>query len=145
MTPPDQEGLSEGEIDLGRGVRLHRADVEWRFSTAGGPGGQHVNTSNTRAEASIDVDTAAMPDWARACIKRRFGRVVTAAAGDTRSQARNRELALERLCERLREALRPPPPPRRATRPTAASRRRRLDDKRRRAQVKRQRRSASDE
>lgn len=134
-----------GGIDLGRGVRLQRADVSWRFSTAGGPGGQHVNTSNTRAEASVDVEAAALPEWARRRIERRYGRVVTGVAGDTRSQARNRDLALERLADRLREALQPPPPARRATRPTAASQRRRLDDKRRRAQVKNQRRARPDE
>lgn len=147
MTPadpaerPGPSGPSEGEIDLGRGVRLHRADIQWRFSTAGGPGGQHVNTSNTRAEASVDVELAVLPEWARACIKRRYGRVVTGVAGDTRSQARNRDLALDRLAERLRDALRPPPPPRRPTRPTKSSQRRRVEDKRRRAQVKRNRRA----
>lgn len=136
---------SEDEIDLGRGVRLHRTDVTWRFSTAGGPGGQHVNTSNTRAEASVDVAAAELPEWARQRIRRRLGATVAAAAGDTRSQARNRELALDRLADRLRAALAPPPPERRPTRPTAASQRRRLDDKRRRAQVKRERRARPDD
>ena len=145
MTPREPTGPGEGQIDLGRGVYLHRADVQWRFSTAGGPGGQHVNTSNTRVEASLDAETAALPEWARGCIKRRFGRVVTGVAGDTRSQTRNRELALDRLAERLREALKPPPPPRRATRPTASSQRRRLEEKRRRAQVKQQRRGRPEE
>ncbi|HET6964620.1 MAG TPA: alternative ribosome rescue aminoacyl-tRNA hydrolase ArfB [Acidimicrobiales bacterium] len=131
-------------IDLGRGVRLQRGDVTWRFSTAGGPGGQHVNTSNTRAEATVDVDVADLPDWARQRIRRQLGAVVTVAAGDTRSQARNRDLALDRLADRLREALKPPPPQRRPTRPTAASQRRRLEDKRRRAQLKSQRRKRED-
>lgn len=136
MTGPDP-------IDLGRGVLLDPAQVTWRFSTAGGPGGQHVNTSNTRAEATLDVNEAiGWPDWARRRLMEREGPSVTAAAGDTRSQARNRELALERLAARLRVALAPPPPPRRPTRPTAASQRRRLDNKRRRAQVKRQRRGS---
>ncbi len=137
--------LSADEVDLGRGVRLHKVDVTWRFSTAGGPGGQHVNTSHTRAEATLDIDNAMMPDWARERIKNRLGPVVTATAGETRSQSRNRDLALERLAARLAEALAPPPPPRRRTRPTAASQRRRLEDKRRRAQLKRQRRLGGEE
>ena len=136
MTDGDGSG-----IDLGRGVSLQPGDVEWRFSTSGGPGGQHVNTSNTRAEAVLDVDGAAgLPDWARRRIKARLGSPVSVAAGDTRSQARNRELALQRLADRLREALKPPPPARRPTQPTKSSQRRRLEEKRRRAQVKRQRR-----
>ncbi len=133
------------EIDLGRGVRLQRADITWRFSTAGGPGGQHVNTSNTRAEATVDVETATLPDWARQRLLKRLGATVTGTAGDTRSQARNRDLALERLCARLSRALEPPPPPRRPTRPTAASQRRRLDEKRRRAQLKRERRPQAED
>lgn len=132
-------------IDLGRGVFLDPAEVAWRFSTAGGPGGQHVNTSNTRAEASLDVAAAGLPAWARSRLVERAGPVVTASAGDTRSQARNRQLALDRLADRLRAALAPPPPPRRPTRPTAASRRRRLEDKRRRAQVKRRRKGSDGE
>jgi ribosome-associated protein len=135
----------EGAIDLGRGVALDVGEVSWRFSTAGGPGGQHVNTSNTRAEATVDVATATLPGWARRRLLDRLGAEVTASAGDTRSQARNRDLALERLAERLRAALAPPPPPRRATRPTLASQRRRLDQKRRRAQTKNERRRPDDD
>lgn len=136
---------ADDEIDLGRGVRLHRGDVTWRFSTAGGPGGQHVNTSNTRAEASLEVATADLPEWARQRLIKRLGPTVTVAAGDTRSQARNRDLALERLCARLAKALEPPPPPRRPTRPTAASQRRRLEEKRRRAQLKHQRQARDED
>ena len=127
-------------IDLGRGVYLDPDLVAWRFSTAGGPGGQHVNTSNTKAEASLDVATAGWPEWAEQVVLRKLGPVATAAAGDTRSQARNRDLALTRLADQLRAALAPPPPPRRPTRPTAASKRRRLEQKKRRAQIKRDRR-----
>ncbi len=137
-------GADDG-IDLGRGVTLHRGDVTWRFSTAGGPGGQHVNTSNTRAEATVDVDAADLPEWARRRIRRQLGATVTVAAGDTRSQSRNRDLALDRLADRLREALKPPPPQRRPTRPTAASQRRRLEEKRRRARLKSERRSREDD
>jgi ribosome-associated protein len=140
MTDGDGDG-----IDLGRGVRLPRADVAWRFSASGGPGGQHVNTSNTRAEATLDIASAALPGWAKARLASRLGPMVSVTASDTRSQARNRDLALDRLADRLREALRPPPPKRRPTRPTEASQRRRLEEKRRRARLKDERRRPSDE
>lgn len=135
MTAPDDG------IDLGRGLSLRRSELTWRFSTAGGPGGQHVNTSNTRAEVSWDPTASDLPEWARHRIERRIGQTVTVAASDTRSQARNRDLALERLVERVRKALAPPPAARRPTRPTAASQRRRLDEKRHRARLKRDRRA----
>jgi ribosome-associated protein len=127
-------------------VSLPRSAVEWRFSASGGPGGQHVNTANTKAEAVVDLDgVPGLPDWARRRLKRAFGPSVSVAASDTRSQARNRDLALDRLADRLREALAPPPPPRRRTRPTEASQRRRLEEKRRRARLKRDRRGNADE
>ena len=113
-------------------------ELDWRFSASGGPGGQHVNTANTRAEVRFDI--AASPSLGprqRARLLERFGpeRVV---ASDERSQLRNRELALERLRARLAEALRVETP-RRPTKPTKASRERRLDDKRRRSETKRRR------
>lgn len=126
-------------LPLGRGIHLDPAEVTWRFSTAGGPGGQHVNTSNTRAEASFDVRSSSLPAWAQAVLVERLGEVVTVAAGDTRSQIRNRELALQRLVARLASALELRAP-RQPTRPTLASKRRRLDAKRRRAQTKSDRR-----
>ncbi|HET9078823.1 MAG TPA: alternative ribosome rescue aminoacyl-tRNA hydrolase ArfB [Acidimicrobiales bacterium] len=130
----------EGRVFLAPGVWLPLAEITWRFSTAGGPGGQHVNTSNTRAEASFDVEhSPTLAPWARDRLLARLGPVVTVAAGDTRSQARNRELALLRLADRLSHALEVRRS-RRATRPTAASKRRRLEDKRRRSQVKSERR-----
>jgi len=115
-------------------------ELEWRFSGSGGPGGQHANTSNTRVEVRFDV--AASPSLSpaqRARLLERVGPVVRVVAADTRSQARNRELALSRLRERLADALRTPRA-RRATAPSAAGRRRRLDAKRRRGDLKRQRR-----
>ena len=137
---------ADGEVDLGRGVTLIRADISWRFSASGGPGGQHVNTSNTRAEASWDVASApGLPEWARRRVERKLGPVVTVTASDTRSQSRNRDLALERLVGRVRDALKPPPPTRRPTRPTAASQRRRVEEKRHRARIKRQRRTQDDD
>lgn len=134
---------SEQELSVAPGVVIPVAELEWRFSTAGGPGGQHVNTSNTRAEVIFDAaGSPSLPEWARARIVERLGPTVSVAAGERRSQARNRDLALERLAERLAGALRVERP-RRPTRPTSASQRRRLEQKRRRGELKR-RRSGTD-
>ena len=109
-------------------------------SASGGPGGQHVNTSNTRAEVTFDVaGSPSLPDWARERLASRLGPVVTVAASDRRSQARNRELALARLAARLGAAL-DVAPARRPTRPTRASQQRRVEAKRRRGGLKRDRR-----
>lgn len=114
--------------------------VRWRFDTAGGPGGQHANRAATRAEATLvlddvsGVDARTMRRW-----HERFGPVVRVSVGRSRSQARNRELALEELERRLAGALRSPTA-RRATKPSRASQRRRLDAKRQRSQKKAQRR-----
>jgi ribosome-associated protein len=115
-------------------------ELEWRFSGSGGPGGQHANTANTRVEVRFDVAGSPSLDGAqRARLLERFGAVVRVVVSDERSQARNRELALERLADRLAAALRVATP-RQPTRPTRAARRRRLEDKRRRAARKRDRR-----
>jgi ribosome-associated protein len=115
-------------------------ELEWRFSGSGGPGGQHANTSNTRVEARFDVaGSPSLSPAQRARLLDRVGPVVRVVAADTRSQARNRELALARLRERLADALRTPRA-RRATAPTAGARRRRIEAKRRRGDLKRQRR-----
>lgn len=114
-------------------------EIEWRFSTSGGPGGQHANRANTRVEARFDV--AASPSLGprqRARLRSRLGDVLQVVASDERSQARNRAIALDRLRSRLAEGLREERP-RRATSPTTSSRERRLTDKRRRSEVKRQR------
>jgi ribosome-associated protein len=115
-------------------------ELEWRFSGPGGPGGQHANTSNTRVEVRFDVARSpSLSPQERARLLERLGPVVRVVAADTRSQARNRELALFRLRERLAAALRTPRR-RRATAPSAAARRRRVEAKRRRGDLKRQRR-----
>ena len=115
-------------------------ELEWRFSGSGGPGGQHANTSNTRVEVRFDVEASpSLTPSQRARLLDRFGPMVRVVAADTRSQARNRELALARLRERLADALRTPRA-RRATAPTRAARRRRIEAKRRRGDLKRQRR-----
>jgi ribosome-associated protein len=115
-------------------------ELEWRFSASGGPGGQHANTSNTRAEVRFDVRaSAALTEHQRELLLERLGDVVRVAADDERSQARNRALALERLAERLASALHVPVR-RRPTRPTRASEQRRLEAKRRQGERKRSRR-----
>lgn len=134
MTP--EAGRRGDGLVLPGGVEVPASELEWRFSTSGGPGGQHVNTSNTRAEVRFDVSRSpSLPAASRQRLLQRLGPVVTVAASDRRSQTRNRELALERLESRLAAALRVEPP-RRPTRPTAASRRRRLEAKRRQSQRK---------
>jgi len=131
------------------GLRVTRScvipldELEWRFSTAGGPGGQHANTSHTRAEVRFEVERSrVLGPRQRARLLQRLGPVVRAAAGERRSQAQNRELALERLRTRLAAALRVEPA-RVVTRPSKAAREARVDEKRRRGAVKRQRRRPS--
>jgi len=121
-------------------------ELEWRFSASGGPGGQHANTSNTRAEVRFDVaGSPSLGPRQRARLLERLGAEVRVVASDERSQARNRQLALERLAARLAEGLRIQTP-RRPTRPTRASQRERVETKRRRGEVKRGRaRPAPDE
>ena len=114
-------------------------ELEWRFSASGGPGGQHVNTSNTRAEVRFDIaGSPSLGPRQRARLLERLGPEVRVVASDERSQLRNRELALERLRSRLAEALRVEKP-RRPTRPTKAAKEKRLEEKRRRSETKRRR------
>ncbi len=114
-------------------------ELDWRFSGSGGPGGQHANTSNTRVEVRFDIaGSPSLSPAQRARLLERVGPVVRVVAADTRSQARNRELALARLRERLADALRTPRA-RQTTAPTAGARRRRIEAKRRRGDLKRQR------
>ena len=123
-----------------RSVTLPVDEIELRFSRSSGPGGQHAQRSETRVEAILDIEaSSALTAVQKRRVVARAGPVLRAVAQDERSQSRNRELAVERLVERLREALQVERP-RRPTTPTAAARRRRLDDKRRRAETKRLRR-----
>ena len=115
-------------------------EIVVRASRSSGPGGQHANVTASRIEASFDVAASrALSDEQKRRVIERCGPRVVAVAQDARSQARNRELALDRLARRLAQALHVPRP-RRATRPTAASRRRRLDAKRRAGERKAARR-----
>ena len=131
---------------VARDVSVPLSEVELRVSRSSGPGGQHANVTASRVEAVFDVMASrALDDEQKRRVSARGGPVVRAVAQDTRSQARNRELALERLRARLESAL-AVQPPRRATRPTAPARRRRLESKRRRGELKRLRRGpAADE
>jgi ribosome-associated protein len=132
------------ELRVRTGVTIPLDEVELRTSRSSGPGGQHANVTASRVEAVFDVAaSAALSEEQKARISARLGPRVTASAQDTRSQLRNRELALERLAERLAHALEVRRP-RRATRPTTASRQRRLDSKRRRGDLKRARRRPQD-
>ena len=116
------------------------AELTWRFSRSGGPGGQHANTADTRVELRFDIaGSPSLGPRQRARLQERLGEEVRVVAADERSQARNRDLALERLAERLAAALRVERP-RRPTKPTKASVNRRLEDKRRRATRKADRR-----
>jgi ribosome-associated protein len=127
-------------IYVTRSVSLPADEIELRFSRSSGPGGQHAQRSETRVEAIFDVESssALTPAQKRRVIDR-AGPVLHAVAQDERSQWRNRELAVERLVEALRRALRVERR-RRPTAPTAASRERRLEQKRRRSATKRLRR-----
>jgi ribosome-associated protein len=120
------------------------AEVTIRASRSSGPGGQHANVTASRVEAIFDVlASSTLSDAQRERLLARAGPRVVAIAQDERSQARNRQLALRRLSERLAEAL-ATPKHRRATRPTAASRERRLAAKRRATERKRERRPPED-
>ena len=126
-----------------RSVSLPVDEIQLRFSRSSGPGGQHAQRSETRAEALLDVEsTTALTPAQKRRVTAKAGSVIKAVAQDERSQRRNRELAIERLVESLREALRVERP-RRPTTPTAASRERRLEGKRRRSETKRLRRPPS--
>ena len=123
-----------------RSVLLPLAEIELRFSRSSGPGGQHANTAETRVEAILDVEaSSALTDVQKRRVVAKAGPTLRAVAQDERSQLRNRELAVERLVEQLRQALKVPRR-RVATKPTKASRERRLESKKRRSTTKRLRR-----
>ena len=132
--------MAEGLLTVNSSVSLPLDEIVIRTSRSSGPGGQHANVTASRVEAVFDVAASAtLTETQRRRIIGRLGPRVVAVAQDGRSQARNRELALARLAERLASALKVPRP-RRTTRPTAASRERRLATKRRAAERKRARR-----
>src|SRR5215213_6816371 len=128
------------ELQVRPGLALPLAEIELRTSRSSGPGGQHANVTASRVEAVFDVAASSVLSEAqKARVTARLGPRVSASAQDTRSQLRNRELALQRLAARLSHALEIRRP-RTATRPTTASKRRRLEAKKRRGKIKRDRR-----
>jgi ribosome-associated protein len=129
----------EDPLRIGHGAAVPLAEIELRASRSSGPGGQHANVTASRVEAVFDVEASrSLTDEQKRRVLARCGPVVRATAQDTRSQTRNRELALERLRSRLASAL-TVQRPRRATKPTKASRRRRVESKKRRGELKRSR------
>jgi ribosome-associated protein len=133
--------MSGDFIRVTRSVAIPVDEIELRFSRSSGPGGQHANRSETRVEAVFDVEASqALTAAQKRRVLARTGPVIRAVAQDERSQWRNRELAVERVAEQLRQALRVERR-RVPTKPSAAARERRLEDKRRRSETKRLRRS----
>lgn len=130
----------EDVLRVNRSLRIPLDELEWRFMPSGGPGGQHANRSNTRAEVRFDIAVSpSLGPRQRTRLLERLGPTVRITVDAERSQTRNRAIAQQRLAERLEAALRVDKP-RRPTAPTAAARRRRLEAKRHRSEQKRQRR-----
>jgi ribosome-associated protein len=132
--------MADDVLRVTRSVAIPRSEIKLRFSRSSGPGGQHAQRTETRVDARFDVESSsALTETQRRRVVTRAGPVLRAVAQDERSQARNRELAVERLVEQLRQALRVERK-RRPTKPTPESRQRRLEEKRRRSEAKRRRR-----
>lgn len=144
LTIPPGPGIPEGLV-------IPAAELTERFARSSGPGGQGVNTTDSKVQLSFDPSTSSvLTDTQRRRILRRLrarlaGTTITVEASEQRSQHQNRALARQRLAALLRTALAPPPPKRRPTRPTKGSVERRLTSKRRRAEIKAARRRPSDE
>lgn len=137
-------------LPVDSGLTIPESELSWRFSRSSGPGGQGVNTADSRVELVWDVagSPALSPLQRDRLLERLAGRLVdgrlTIAASEHREQLRNREAARLRLAEIVAEALLPPPPPRRPTKPSRGARQRRLEEKKRRTDVKRLRRPPQD-
>jgi ribosome-associated protein len=138
-----------GDLRVRGSVVIPEDELTWRFSRSSGPGGQSVNTTDSRVELSYDVaaSTALGPVLKARAQERLAGRltngVLTVSASEHRSQLRNREAAERRLVQTLRDAIAPPPRPRRRTKPTRAGVERRLKNKRERSEIKRLRGGAT--
>ena len=139
------------DLEVSPALTIPTSELDWRFSRSSGPGGQHVNTSESRVELSWNVgDSAALTDGQRLMLLTRLERrltagVITVTASEQRSQLRNREIALAKLADLLAGSLAPEAAPRRATKPTRGSNRRRLAAKEQRSATKRQRKRPSAE
>ncbi|MFQ5967275.1 MAG: alternative ribosome rescue aminoacyl-tRNA hydrolase ArfB [Acidimicrobiia bacterium] len=127
------------DLEITPDLAISPQHLEWRFSTAGGPGGQHANRSATRADLTVNLRAALPKDVAERLLERLGNRAktgeVTVSVDETRSQSRNRQIARDRMADLLSSALHEPEP-RRPTKPTKASKERRLRDKRHRSEVK---------
>lgn len=145
MPPPHRPGLR-----IAAGITIPESELSWRFSRSSGPGGQGVNTADSRAELVWDAAESAVlsPLQRERLLDRLSGRLVggvlTIAASEHRAQLRNRDAARERLAAVVSEALRPPPPARRATKPSRGAKERRLKAKQRRTDTKQLRRPPTD-
>jgi ribosome-associated protein len=139
--------VSDDDLRIGPGLAIPRAELSWRFSRSGGPGGQGVNTADSRVELSWDLaaSSALPPPLKDRALSRLAGRlvdgVITIAASEFRAQLRNRHAAEARLVALVADAVAPPPRRRRPTKPSRGAVERRLDAKRRRSAVKRHRRA----
>lgn len=139
------------DLEVSPALTIPASELRWRFSRSSGPGGQHVNTTDSRAELSWNIaGSAVLTDDQRQMLLRRLGPrlisgVITVASSEQRSQLRNRETALARLADLVAEGLAPEGPRRRATKPTRGSNRRRLAAKEQRSATKRQRQRPSAE
>jgi ribosome-associated protein len=142
--------LMAGRLRVTRSVVVPERELRWRFSRSSGPGGQSVNTADSRVELSLDLArTTALGPVQRARVLARLSKrlvdgVITVTASEHRSQLRSREAALERLAAILAKALAPPPPRRRPTKPRRGAVERRLADKKRRARTKQLRKNEED-
>jgi ribosome-associated protein len=132
----DPDARQPGTLRVTPTCVIRLDELEWRTTGSGGPGGQHANTSDTRVEVRFPVATSpSLGPRQRARLLEKIGPVARATASDSRSQARNRELAVERLLTRLAAGLKVDKP-RRPTRPTRSAKQARLDAKRRQSQRK---------
>ncbi len=135
-----------GDLSVTGSFVVPAGALAWRFSRSSGPGGQGVNTADSRVELSVSpLELAGLTDAQRARLRQRLadrltdGGVLTVAASEHRQQLRNRQAARERLAAVLRAALAAPPPARRRTKPTRGSQERRIAEKKRRGELKRRR------
>jgi ribosome-associated protein len=136
---PNDQGPYRDRLRVSRSLSIPLDEIDWRATTSGGPGGQHANRANSRIEVRFDVlRSSSLGPRQRARLLERIGPVVRVSAGEDRSQARNRQVALDRLVARLAEGLKTERP-RRPTAPTRGSKERRLADKRSRSETKRAR------
>ena len=143
--PRDAWCATRGVLRVSGTCVIRLDELEWRTTASGGPGGQHANTSDTRVEVRFRIATStSLAPRQRERLLERLGPVARATASDSRSQARNREVAFERLRSRLAAALRVDPP-RRPTKPTRSAKAARLDAKRRQSTRKQDRRRPSDD